>query len=179
MRRLTLTVSSSPGMRDNDLRDNDCDLVYYRSIIIRRMVNSQLQKNGLMREISAVLAAVTLLAIPLIATAQIGDSEAKNIGFNITKVAPGFKGGIKQSGGLINTVLNIVNALLVLAAIAAVVYIILAGVRYFSSQGDEDAVEQAKNSLIYGVIGIIVIILAIVIITFFTSQVSSTAGLTH
>ena len=125
-------------------------------------------------KIIGVLITTSLLTKPAIALAGISDSDAKNKGFDISFVAPSFKGGIKTSGGLINTVINIVNALLVLAAIAAVVYIIISGIRYFSSQGDEDAVAQAKNGLISGIIGVIIIILSIVIIKFFTSQISTT-----
>ena len=60
--------------------------------------------------------------------------------------------GIRSNIGVIDTVINIINALLVLAAIAAVVYIIISGVRYFASQGDETAVSQAKRSLLFGII---------------------------
>ena len=127
-----------------------------------------------MRKIFSALITTGLLIKPVIALAAISDSDAKDMGFDISLVAPEFKGGIKKTGGLINTVINIINALLVLAAIAAVVYIIISGVRYFASQGDEDAVAQAKNGLIYGVIGVIIIILSIVILNFFTAQVSST-----
>lgn len=75
-------------------------------------------------------------------------------------------------GGLIDGIINIINALLVIAAIAAVVYIIISGVRYFASQGDEQAAEQAKLALIYGIIGILIVILSIVIIKFFQSQIA-------
>ncbi len=80
--------------------------------------------------------------------------------------------GTAPPGNLLNSILNIINSLLVIVAIAAVVYIIISGVRYFSSQGDEDAARQAKLALIYGVIGIIIITLSIVIIRFFQSQVA-------
>lgn len=72
------------------------------------------------------------------------------------------------SGGLVDGIINIINALLLIAAIAAVAYIIISGVRYFASQGDERAVEEAKRSLIFGVIGILVTLLALVIVNFFS-----------
>lgn len=118
---------------------------------------------------SLVAAALIITALPATAHAFL-DSQAKSKGFNISAVQNQFQ-GIRTSGNLIDTIINIINALLLLAAIAAVVYLILGGVRYFSSQGDEDAVEQAKNSIIYAIVGIIVIILALVILNFFVANV--------
>ena len=80
---------------------------------------------------------------------------------------PDFVGTADVGTGLISAIINIINALLVLAAIVAIVFIIISGVRYFASQGDEIAVSQAKHSLLFGIIGVLVIILSIVIIKFF------------
>lgn len=81
--------------------------------------------------------------------------------------------GIAGPGtGLINSVIGIINGLLTLAAIGGIAFVIIAGVRYFSSQGDEQAVSQAKRALIFGVIGIVLIILAAVIVNFFTAQIN-------
>jgi hypothetical protein len=71
-----------------------------------------------------------------------------------------------SSGTLIEAITNIVNALLTLAAVVAAVFVIIGGVRYVTAQGDEDAVEAAKNTVIYAVIGVIVIALSAVIINF-------------
>ncbi len=120
------------------------------------------------RKFVAAAAAISLLAIPSISLAQVLDKNARNTGFNITAVQGEFEGISPTSVGLISSIINIINALLVLAAIAAIVFIIIGGVRYVTSQGDEDATEQAKNSIIYAIIGIIVILLAAVIVNFFT-----------
>jgi len=39
-------------------------------------------------------------------------------------------------------------------------------VRYITAQGDEDAIEAAKNTVIYAVIGVVVIALSAVIVNF-------------
>jgi cytochrome bd-type quinol oxidase subunit 2 len=111
--------------------------------------------------------ATSLLAAPTFALA-FNDNEAKDKGFNsLTEFTNSFK-GVQNPGnlGLIDTIINIVNALLVLAAVAAIIFVILGGVRYITAQGDEDAVEQAKNTIIYAIIGLIVIMLAAVIVNF-------------
>ena len=71
-----------------------------------------------------------------------------------------------SSGTLILAITNIVNALLTLAAVIAAIFVIIGGVRYFTAQGDEDAVAAAKNTVIYAVLGVIVIALSAVIINF-------------
>ena len=130
------------------------------------------------RKCIGTLAAVALLGAPAVALAtDFQDKDASGVGFNFSpefaniQKAP----GAGQTGGLVDTIVRIINALLVLAAIAAIVFIIIGGVRYITAQGDEDAVEQAKNTIIYAIIGIIVILLAAVIVNFFLAQVVTTA----
>ena len=96
--------------------------------------------------------AVGLLALPVIASAA---------GFGT--ITP-FTG--TSSGTLIGAITNIVNSLLALAAVIAVIFVIIGGVRYITAQGDEDAVAAAKNTVIYAVIGVVVIALSAVIINY-------------
>lgn len=63
-------------------------------------------------------------------------------------------------------IFNIINVGLGLVALAAAVYIIFAGIRYISSQGDETASEKAKKGIFYAVIGLVVIGLAALIVNF-------------
>ena len=93
-----------------------------------------------------------LLALPVIASAA---------GFG---TIDSFSG--TSTGTLIGAITNIVNGLLTLAAVIAAIFVIIGGVRYFTSQGDEDAVAAAKNTVIYSVVGVIVIALSAVIINF-------------
>jgi hypothetical protein len=102
------------------------------------------------------LLALSILVLPAAAAAQ------------VTLVQPFAN---TATGGLVDNIIRIINALLVLAAIAAFAYIIISGVRYFAAQGDERALEQAKYALIYGIVGIVVIILAAVIVNFFVVNV--------
>ena len=46
------------------------------------------------------------------------------------------------------------------AGIVCVVMIIIGGVRYVTSQGDQGGIASAKNTILYSVIGIVVILLA-------------------
>ena len=99
---------------------------------------------------------------------------ARDTGFDIGAFAAGFK-GIEDptTTGLVDSTINLINALLVLVAIAAISFIIIGGVRYITVQGDEDALAQAKNTVTFAIIGIIIVLLAAVIANFFTAQIGS------
>ena len=121
-----------------------------------------------MKKIVTTLALMSLLAVPGSALAQIPDDTAQDIGFDVSEIDQEFQ-GIRTQGALIDSLINIINALLLIAAIVAVVFVIIGGVRYVTSQGDEDAAIIAKNTIIYAIVGIIIIILSAVLINFFVS----------
>lgn len=60
----------------------------------------------------------------------------------------------------------IVNVLLFIIAAIAVVMLIIGGIRYVVSGGDQSAVTSAKNTILYAIIGIIVAILAYAAVNF-------------
>lgn len=73
--------------------------------------------------------------------------------------------GTAQSN-LPTAVTNIINILLILAALVAGIYLILGGVQYITSGSDESGQEKAKNRILYAVIGLIFIGLAAAIVNF-------------
>ncbi len=75
-------------------------------------------------------------------------------------------------GGLIPSVLNIVNGLLVVAGIVASIYLVMGGIRYITSQGESDQTEQAKNTILYAMIGLIVIGLSAALVNFIIGTVA-------
>lgn len=92
---------------------------------------------------------------------------------------PTIQGGAECARGnltfdpLTSQIQNIVNTLIFASGIIAVVFIIVGGLRYILSQGDEKAVQGAKNTVLYAVIGLVVVILAFAIVNFVLSGVSS------
>lgn len=84
--------------------------------------------------------------------------------------------GIVAGDDLFGAITGVLNVLLGLAALIAAIFILLGGVQYITSQGDEAAAAKAKNTIIYAVIGLIVIGLAYVIVNFTISAINSTAG---
>jgi len=113
------------------------------------------------------LAAVSLLAAPGMALAQVDPDPG------LTKNITPFTG---TTGGtnLPEAIRLIVNGLLALVAIITAIFVVIGGVRYVTSQGDEDAVAAAKNTIIYAIIGLIVIALVAVIVNFITQYIPAT-----
>ncbi|GAC1392779.1 MAG: hypothetical protein NVSMB46_09500 [Candidatus Saccharimonadales bacterium] len=66
-------------------------------------------------------------------------------------------------GGIFVTIANVISFF---AGIAAVIIIIIAGLQYILSNGDNAKVSSAKNTILYAIIGLVVITLAQTIIRF-------------
>ncbi len=80
--------------------------------------------------------------------------------------------GVEADEGLQNNITNIINVIIGLLGIVAVVVIILGGVQYMTAGGDAAKVKKAKDTILYGVIGLIIIILAAAIVNFVIAKVA-------
>ena len=69
--------------------------------------------------------------------------------------------------GTINTIINVIIGVI---GFVAVVVIILGGVQYTTSAGDPGKVKKAKDTILYGIIGLVVAILAYAIVNFVLSR---------
>jgi hypothetical protein len=70
-----------------------------------------------------------------------------------------------------DTIKDVINMLLFAIGIIAVISIIIGGIKYVTSDGDAGKVKQAKDTILYSVIGLIVAMLAFAIVTFVVSNV--------
>jgi hypothetical protein len=66
---------------------------------------------------------------------------------------------------------NVVNIVAFIAGLAAVVFIVIAGIRYITSQGDPQEVSKAKQSIIYAAVGLVIIVAAHQIISFVIGKI--------
>ena len=85
--------------------------------------------------------------------------------------------GNKYGSGssLQNTVINIINAVVGVLALVCVIVIIIGGVNYMTSSGDAGKVKKAKDTILYGVIGLVVCVLAFAIVNFVISNIIKSA----
>jgi hypothetical protein len=65
---------------------------------------------------------------------------------------------------------SITDLLLFIVGAIAVIVIIVGGVRYVTSGGDQTAVTSAKNTILYAVIGLVVAFMAYAIVKFVVGQ---------
>lgn len=69
------------------------------------------------------------------------------------------------------SVIDIINAVIGVLGVVAVVVVIIGGVTYMTSSGDAGKVKKAKDTILYGVIGLVVVALAFAIVNFVLGNV--------
>lgn len=80
-------------------------------------------------------------------------------------VCSGTVGGnpISGSDGVITSVVNILSFVI---GVASVIMVIFGGFKYITSNGDSGSIENAKNTILYAIIGVLVAVLAQAIVIF-------------
>ncbi len=111
-----------------------------------------------------LLSAVMSLSIINIACFAASKPDACNMD-------PSFSELCDQHGedDLMKTVGNVLNAIYGIIAVIAVVMIVIAGIKYSTSQGDPGKVQSAKGTILYAIIGLIITISAFAITNFILS----------
>ncbi len=71
-----------------------------------------------------------------------------------------------STNALPNIIVNILNAVIGVAGLVAVVFIIIGGFNYMTSAGDPGKTKKAKDTILYAVIGLIICVLAFAIVNF-------------
>ena len=67
---------------------------------------------------------------------------------------------------LTGNVQSIINGVILVLGTVAVIIIIMGGIQYMTSSGDSGKVKKAKDTILYGVIGLIICVLAFAIVNF-------------
>ncbi len=113
------------------------------------------------------LAAVTTLgASALVAPIAHAETPAqKYTGTDAQTAATG------DSRDLMSILQLIINVALGVIGFVAVVMIIVGGVQYTTSSGDTAKVTKAKNTILYGVVGLVIALLAFAIVNFILTNV--------
>lgn len=111
---------------------------------------------------AAIVLAITFLAAPL----PVGAQSAEDIRRGVA--ASGGSGDSSRVGDVIEVAINIFS---IVVGIAAVIMIIIGGMKYVTSSGDSTSVNGAKNTILYAIVGLIVVGLAQVLVKFVLNQV--------
>ncbi len=71
-----------------------------------------------------------------------------------------------DGAGLTNIIKVAIQILSVIAGVAAVIMIVVGGLRYITSGGDASKVAGAKSAIIYALVGLVIVALAQIIVRF-------------
>jgi hypothetical protein len=103
----------------------------------------------------------TFISVPSYAqemTLQSGVQSARGDGQPVT---------LFGDGGIFTTIVNI---LLFIIGALSVIMLIIGGIRYTVSGGNQSAITAAKNTIMYAIVGIIIAVLAFAIVNFVLSS---------
>ena len=93
----------------------------------------------------------------------------------ITPVSGDKVDGNDVSGNLNAIVINVINAILGVVGLIAVVMVILGGISYMTSAGDSSKVKKGKDTILYGIIGLVIVGLAFAIVNFVIANIINKA----
>ena len=121
--------------------------------------------------------------LPVATFAQCSNSIQNNINTGINSATGSSQscgGQTTITTGIGNVAREVVNILSVVVGVVAVIFLIYGGFRYITSGGESGSVSNAKNTLIYAVVGLVIVALAQVIVHWVlnssTSISNSSAG---
>lgn len=117
-------------------------------------------------------AAVTLMAGRVMAAEASGASNPAQAGANTAKGS----GMPSELVGVNGVFTRITNTVLYAVGIISVIMLIYGGLRYVISGGDSKKVTDAKNTIMYAIIGLIISILAYAIVNFVINAVGGEAN---
>lgn len=117
--------------------------------------------------VSALTCLAMVFATSPAMTARAEDSNIRN-GMDATAGSDS-----KAKGNISVTIRTVINLMLFIVGIGAVVMIIYSGIRYVFSAGNSTQVTNAKNAMIYAIVGLVIAILAYAIINFVIDSVKS------
>ena len=83
--------------------------------------------------------------------------------------------GDDASGNLNDIIINVINIILGVVGLIAVVMVILGGISYMTSAGDSSKVKKGKDTILYGIIGLIIVGLAYAIVNFVIANIINKA----
>lgn len=135
-----------------------------------------------MRKLKALALYAALALSPLMVAAapayavqtdiQKGLCAGSNLQFtdNVSNANCSTSDATKKINDIVHTVINLFSAIV---GIVAVVMIIVGGLRYITSGGNDTSVASAKNTLLYAIIGLVIVALAQIIVRFTLNKITN------
>ncbi len=131
-------------------------------------------------KIKSLVAAVAVACcgfVGLLSTPTYADVDCQALGFPVDYKPVGgtcMKEG--ENGNLWNVIQTVINVILGIVGVIAVIMIIIGGIQYSTSSGDSGKVKKAKDTILYGIIGLVIALLAFAIVNFILTNVFNGSG---
>lgn len=111
-----------------------------------------------------------LVAAPLAATAPVGAVEVFDActGSADTAVCKGKDDKVLGPDGLLT---NVINLLLFIIGIVSLIMIIVGGFKYTTSAGDSSQLSNAKDTILYAVVGLVIAIMSFAIVNWVVGRI--------
>ena len=81
-----------------------------------------------------------------------------------------------NSDALPPIIISILNAVITVAGLVAVIFVIVGGFNYMTSAGDPGKTKKAKDTILYAVIGLIICVLAFAIVNFVINDIINSSS---
>lgn len=128
------------------------------------------------RTLLYLLTASILVVVVCMLFASNAHAAGFNLGLSEGANAARGKDQVTDLFGSTGTFRTLTNVLLFLIGAISVIMLIVGGLRYVVSGGDSTAVTNAKNTILYAIVGIVVAILAYAVVTFVITSFSGSSG---
>lgn len=126
-------------------------------------------KMGLTWSVGGLILAISSYAIVYLTAKTLGVKNNSNLGEALDQHKPGSLPGTVP--GILDSIANI---LFIFAGAVAVIFIILGGYRYVTSQGNRELAEKAQKTLLYAVVGLIIVFAAFLIFNLIATRLEVT-----
>lgn len=125
---------------------------------------------NIVKKLSLFIASTVILfgfAAPVAVYAASDNAQAACEGLALTGSGCDSSGGGKSIDDTIKLVINVLS---LIVGVAAVIMIIIGGLKYILSQGEGSNTASAKNTIMYALIGLVIVALAQIIVRFVLSR---------
>lgn len=114
----------------------------------------------LLKRLTAIVAMIAVLLVPV--TPVFADTvDVLNKGAcSGSSICSG------SNTGLFSVIRTVIQVMLTIAGAVAVIMIIIGGIRYVTSAGDQSDVKAAKDTILYAVVGLVITIMAYAVVTY-------------
>ena len=110
----------------------------------------------MMKKLVVMVALFASLLTPFVLSPAFASADAFNTSEAKNQACTGIN-GCTSTVSLDNIIAAVLRILSVVAGIASVIMIMIAGFKYLTSGGDGGKISSAKNTLVYAIVGIIIV----------------------